>query len=94
MAEPRKPSSRRGSARGEPVGRDSARGEAAGRDGERAMRGLVGAGPSAVGVSGVMRTRDVSRPTVEDLAAAERDLVVVRRNYRPEGSGGRSPERS
>ena len=41
--------------------------------------GLVGAGPSVVGVSGSMRARDVSRPGPEHEAAAERDVVVRRR---------------
>lgn len=50
---------------------------------ERGLRGIVGAGPSQVGVSGAMRARDAARPTPEDLAAAERDLVIVRRHYVP-----------
>jgi hypothetical protein len=40
------------------------------------LGGLVGAGPSKVGVDGAMRARDVARPTAEDLADAERDLVI------------------
>jgi hypothetical protein len=44
---------------------------------------LVGAGPSQVGVSGAMRARDAARPRPEDLAAAEQELVIVRRNYVP-----------
>jgi hypothetical protein len=50
---------------------------------ERGLRGLVGAGPSQVGVRAAMRARDAARPTAEDLAEAERDVVVVRRNYTP-----------
>jgi hypothetical protein len=50
---------------------------------ERGLRGLVGAGPSQVGVSGAMRARDAARPRPEDIAAAESDLVIVRRNYVP-----------
>jgi hypothetical protein len=42
----------------------------------------VGAGPSQLGVSGALRGRDVNRPTAEDLAAAERDVVIVRRHWR------------
>lgn len=43
-----------------------------GRDeGGEALRGLVGAGPSKVGISAAMRARDVSRPGEEDDAAAE-----------------------
>lgn len=53
------------------------------RDAERGLRGLVGPGPSQVGVLGAMRARDASRPTEEDLAAAERDVVIVRRHYVP-----------
>jgi hypothetical protein len=36
----------------------------------------VGSGPSKVGINGAMRARDVCRPSAEDLAAAERDLVI------------------
>jgi hypothetical protein len=52
-------------------------------DAERSLRGIVGAGSSQVGVVGAMRARDAARPTAEDLAAAERDLVIVRRHYVP-----------
>lgn len=47
------------------------------------MRDLVGAGPSQLGVSGALRGRDVNRPTEQDLDEAERDVVIVRRNWRP-----------
>jgi hypothetical protein len=30
-----------------------------------------------------MRARDASRPTPDDLAAAERDVVLIRRHYVP-----------
>jgi hypothetical protein len=30
-----------------------------------------------------MRARDVSRPSEADLAAAEREIVIVRRQWRP-----------
>jgi hypothetical protein len=30
-----------------------------------------------------MRARDASRPTDDDLAAAERDVTIVRRHYVP-----------
>lgn len=52
-------------------------------DGERGLRGLVGAGSSQVGVAAAMRARDASRPTAEDLAAAEHDLTIVRRHWVP-----------
>ena len=48
-----------------------------GRSGdEGAAGGLTGGGPSLLGVGGSMRARDVSRPSVEDLAVAE-ELVQV-----------------
>lgn len=52
---------------------------------EAALRGLVGAGPSRVGVEGAMRARDVSRPSEADLEAAVESLVVRRawRNREP-----------
>ncbi|HEX5494788.1 MAG TPA: hypothetical protein VFX70_09475 [Mycobacteriales bacterium] len=56
------------------------------RDGERSergLRGLVGSGPSQVGVSGALRARDAARPSAADLAAADKELVVVRRHYVP-----------
>jgi hypothetical protein len=40
------------------------------------LSGLVGAGASKVGIDGALRARDVARPSAEDLAAAERDLVI------------------
>ena len=75
---------------------------------ERGLRGLVGAGPTQVPVVAAMRARDASQPTAEDLAAAEAELVVVRRHYvppgdlaggpgaprRPQGRGGSSRVRS
>ncbi len=53
------------------------------RDAERGLRGLVGAGPSQVGIGGALRARDASRPTDEDLATAEREVQIVRRHYIP-----------
>jgi hypothetical protein len=50
---------------------------------ERALRDLAGATPSQVGVQGALRARDVNRPTPADLAEAERDVQIVRRNWRP-----------
>jgi hypothetical protein len=38
--------------------------------GSAALRSLVGAGPSQVGVVGALRARDVSRPDDEQLARA------------------------
>jgi hypothetical protein len=57
---------------------------------ERGLRGIVGSGPSQVGVLGAMRARDAARPTAEDLAAAEQELVIVRRHYVPPDADPRS----
>ncbi|HEY5051016.1 MAG TPA: hypothetical protein VII50_08950 [Acidothermaceae bacterium] len=38
--------------------------------GTGALRGLVGAGPSQVGIVGALRARDVSRPTPDDIKRA------------------------
>jgi hypothetical protein len=51
-----------------------------GKDG---LGGLVGAGPSKVGIDGAMRARDVARPSAEDLAEAQRELVL--RHAAPRG---------
>ncbi|MGI5181097.1 hypothetical protein ACQEVZ_32795 [Dactylosporangium sp. CA-152071] len=50
---------------------------------ERGLRGLVGGGASQVSVSAAMRARDAARPTDDDLAAAERDLQIIRRGWVP-----------
>ena len=51
---------------------------------EAALRGLVGAGPSQLGVSGALRVRDLLRLTPEDLEAAESRVVVRHAAARPE----------
>jgi hypothetical protein len=51
--------------------------------GDRSLRDLVGGGSSQLGVSGALRARDVNRPSELDLAAAERDTVIVRRHWKP-----------
>ncbi|MEV4282202.1 hypothetical protein AB0J56_40975 [Actinoplanes xinjiangensis] len=53
------------------------------RESERGLRGLVGSGSSQVSVGAALRARDASRPSDEDLAAAERDLPIIRRNWLP-----------
>ncbi|HVF18722.1 MAG TPA: hypothetical protein VNA14_00575 [Mycobacteriales bacterium] len=63
----------------EPAGRPVRSGGAGGRSDRSGVGGLVGAGPSMVGVSGSMRARDVSRPGDEHDEAAERDVVIRRR---------------
>lgn len=50
---------------------------------ERGLRGLVGSGASQLRPTAAMRARDAARPTDEDLARAERDLVIVRRHWVP-----------
>lgn len=50
---------------------------------ERGLRGLVGGGSSQVTPAAALRARDASRPRAEDLARAEADLVIVRRNWTP-----------
>ena len=45
---------------------------------EGGLASLIGAGRSRVGVGGAMRARDVSRPSADDLAAAEQEVVVKR----------------
>jgi len=67
--------------RRQPAGENQER-SARDTSGDRGLREIVGAGPSQLGVSGALRGRDVNRPTAEDLAAAERDVVIVRRHWR------------
>ena len=50
---------------------------------DRTLRGLVGSGPSQLRLEAAMRARDASRPTPEDLAEAEAEVVIVRRQYVP-----------
>jgi hypothetical protein len=53
------------------------------RESVRGLRGLVGSGSSQVSVGAALRARDASRPSDEDLAEAERDLPIIRRNWLP-----------
>lgn len=62
---------------GRTVERRQRRGESTG------LRGIVGAGPSQLGVSGALRGRDVNRPTDDDIAEAEQDVHLVRRHWKP-----------
>ena len=50
---------------------------------ERGLRDIVGAGPSALSESAALRARELNRPTDEDIAEAERTVVLVRRNWKP-----------
>jgi len=53
------------------------------RELERGLRGLVGSGSSQVSVGAALRARDAARPTEQDLADADRNLTIVRRNWMP-----------
>jgi|SRR5436305_4707031 len=59
----------------EPAGED--------KETERGLRGLVGGGSSQVGVTAALRARDATRPTDEELAAAEANLMIIRRGWIP-----------
>ena len=50
---------------------------------ERGLRGLVGGGSSQVSVAAALRARDATRPRPEELAAAESNLVIIRRGWTP-----------
>ncbi|MFC3992254.1 hypothetical protein [Actinoplanes siamensis] len=66
-----------------PVKRPATAGNGEDRETERGLRGLVGSGSSQVSVGAALRARDAARPSGEQLAAADRDLVIVRRNWLP-----------
>ncbi|MCW2492426.1 MAG: hypothetical protein JWN47_1790 [Frankiales bacterium] len=53
------------------------------REVDRNWRDLTGSAPSQVGVGGALRARDVARPDEADLASAEREVVIVRRQWQP-----------
>jgi hypothetical protein len=53
------------------------------REAERGLRGLVGSGSSQVSVGAALRARDAARPTDEQLADADENLPIVRRNWQP-----------
>ena len=53
------------------------------RESERGLRGLVGSGSSQVSVGAALRARDAARPSEEQLADADRNLTIVRRNWVP-----------
>ncbi|MDT0260467.1 hypothetical protein [Jatrophihabitans lederbergiae] len=76
-----------GAGQGQQRGRSKANsnhaGRPHGRDSEHGWRDLAGNTPSQVGVQGALRARDVARPRPEDVAAAERDVVVIRRQWQP-----------
>lgn len=51
--------------------------------GERSLRALVTSRTTQVPPSVAMRAREVELPTTDDLARAEEELTIVRRNYVP-----------
>ena len=55
---------------------------------ERGLRGLVGGGSTQVSVAAAMRARDAARPSEDDLARAEAELLVVRRHWTPRDQDG------
>jgi hypothetical protein len=57
------------------------------REVDRNWRDLTGSAPSQVGVGGALRARDVARPDEADLASAEREVVIVRRQWQPPDDG-------
>jgi len=61
----------------------------AAKDGDRGWRELLGNTPSQVGVSGALRARDAARPSPADIADAEQNLVIVRRQWKPPEEFGR-----
>ncbi len=50
---------------------------------ERSLRSLVTTRGTQVSPTAALRAREVALPTAEDLAAAEQDVVLVRRHYVP-----------
>lgn len=66
--------------RARPAGAEAGAG---GEESERGLRGLVGSGSSQVSVGAALRARDAARPTDEQLADAEANLSIVRRNWTP-----------
>jgi hypothetical protein len=50
---------------------------------ERGLRGIVGGGSSQLTPSVALRARDAARPRPEDIARAETELTIVRRNWTP-----------
>jgi len=53
------------------------------RRSDRGLRGLEASRSSQLTPNQAMRAREFARPTADDLADAEQELVVVRRNYIP-----------
>src|SRR5262245_23958981 len=49
----------------------------------RGLRGIVGGGSSQVTPGAALRARDATRPRPTDLARAEAELTIIRRNWTP-----------
>jgi hypothetical protein len=52
--------------------------------GDGPWREITGSGRSQVSQAAALRARDADRPTAEELAAAEREVVIQRRNWTPD----------
>lgn len=52
-------------------------------DTDRALRSLVSTRGTQLPPDLALRAREYAAPTAQDLAEAERELVIVRRNYVP-----------
>ena len=50
---------------------------------ERQWRELAGAGRSQLTAGAALRARDADQPTPAELAQAEEELVLQRRNWKP-----------
>lgn len=53
------------------------------KENDHGVRALIGSGPSQIRRIAAMRARDINRPTDEEIEAAEADVEVVRRNWKP-----------
>lgn len=62
---------------------------------ERSLRSLVTNRSSLVSPVAAMRAREVALPTLDDLAAAEAEVTLVRRHYVPPTAltAGKKPDR-
>lgn len=77
------PSQPRQPARNSPEPRDSHDLVDGHKDNERGVRALIASGPSQISRIATMRARDINRPTDEEIAAAEADVEVIHRNWKP-----------
>jgi hypothetical protein len=83
------PTAGRGNSTGTGVGNGAGSGASNGGTsaGTGALRGLVGAGPSQVGIVGALRARDVSRPTPQDVEQAlTKPVPIARPTFRQDAA--------